>query len=61
MTRRSLLDAEGKKSAVNDEVEYQNCVRFSPDQSDLNSVFRRRLRRKGVVSWAPLKPPFPKL
>jgi hypothetical protein len=60
------VDANGNKSAVNGEVEYLNGVRFSSDQSLLygtagNSVFRRRLRRKGVVSRAPLNPSVPRL
>jgi sugar lactone lactonase YvrE len=45
---------------------FSNVVFGGPDLQTLyatagNSVFRRRLRRKGVVSWAPLKPPVPKL
>ncbi|MGC2659964.1 MAG: SMP-30/gluconolactonase/LRE family protein [Bryobacteraceae bacterium] len=45
---------------------FSNAVFGGPDLQTLyvtagNSVFRRRLQRKGVVAWAPMKPPMPRL
>jgi sugar lactone lactonase YvrE len=64
-----VLDQTGRVVAILNKPQLgalSNCVFAGPDLKTLyvtagDKVFKRRLRRQGVVSWAPVKPPTPRL
>lgn len=64
-----VLDQPGRVVAILNKPQNSalaNCVFAGPDLKTLyvtagDKVFKRRMRRQGVVSWAPVKPPVPRL
>lgn len=64
-----ICDQPGRVVAILNKPHYgslSNVVFGGPDLSTLyvtagDRVFKREIKRKGVVSWAPVKPPMPRL